>query len=56
MNGETDRLSILPPVGNALLDLKVGESIDWERPDGRRFDVTVREIVYQPQRAGELRR
>ena len=43
VNGEADRLSILTPVGNALLGLKVGDSIDWERPDGGRFDVTVRE-------------
>ena len=56
VHGEADRLSILTPVGNALLGLKVGESIDWERPDGGRFEVTVREIVYQPERAGELHR
>ncbi len=56
VNGEADKLSILTPVGNALLGLKVGDSIDWERPDGGRFEVTVREIVYQPERAGELHR
>jgi len=56
VNGEADKLSILTPVGNALLGLKVGDSIDWARPDGGRFEVTVREIVYQPERAGELHR
>jgi regulator of nucleoside diphosphate kinase len=55
-DGASDRLSILTPVGNALLGLKVGDSIDWTRPDGGRFEVTVREIVYQPERAGELHR
>lgn len=56
VNGAGDKLSVLTPVGNALLGLKVGDSIDWTRPDGGRFEVTVREIVYQPERAGELHR
>jgi regulator of nucleoside diphosphate kinase len=56
VNGAADKLSVLTPVGNALLGLKVGDSIDWTRPDGGRFEVTVREIVYQPERAGELHR
>jgi regulator of nucleoside diphosphate kinase len=56
VNGAEDKLSVLTPVGNALLGLKVGDSIDWTRPDGGRFEVTVREIVYQPERAGDLHR
>ncbi|MFC5479480.1 nucleoside diphosphate kinase regulator [Massilia suwonensis] len=56
VNGAADKLSILSPVGNALLGLKVGDSIDWTRPDGGRFEVTVRDVVYQPERAGELHR
>jgi regulator of nucleoside diphosphate kinase len=56
VNGAQDKLSVLTPVGNALLGLKVGDSIDWTRPDGGRFEVTVREIVYQPERAGDLHR
>jgi regulator of nucleoside diphosphate kinase len=56
VNGAPDRLSVLTPVGNALLGLKAGDSIDWTRPDGGRVAVTVREIVWQPERAGELHR
>ena len=56
VNGAPDKLSVLTPVGNALLGLRVGDSIDWTRPDGARFEVTVREIVYQPERAGDLHR
>ena len=56
VDGAPDKLSVLTPVGNALLGLKVGDSIAWTRPDGGRFEVTVREIVYQPERAGELHR
>lgn len=56
VDGAGDKLSVLTPVGSALLGLKVGDSIAWMRPDGGRFDVTVREIVYQPERAGDLHR
>ena len=31
---EVGRLSILTPVGSALLGLAVGQSIDWRMPDG----------------------
>lgn len=56
MNDSADKLSILTPVGNALLGLRAGDSIEWTRPDGATFTVNVREIVYQPERAGELHR
>ena len=56
VDGAPDKLSVLTPVGNALLGLKVGDSIAWTRPDGGRFEVTVCAIVYQPERAGELHR
>lgn len=56
VNGAADKLSVLTPVGNALLGLKVGDSIDWKRPDGGAFQVRVLDIVYQPERAGELHR
>ncbi|HEX8606317.1 MAG TPA: nucleoside diphosphate kinase regulator [Pseudoduganella sp.] len=56
MDGSADKLSILTPVGNALLGLKVGDSIEWTRPDGAPFTVAVRGIAWQPERAGELHR
>jgi len=56
VNGAADKLSVLTPVGNALLGLKVGDSIEWKRPDGGAFHVRVLDIVYQPERAGELHR
>ncbi|MBB3221015.1 nucleoside diphosphate kinase regulator [Pseudoduganella umbonata] len=56
MDGSGDRLSILTPVGSALLGLKEGKSIEWTRPDGATFQVKVVEVVYQPERAGELHR
>lgn len=56
MDGGAERLSILTPVGSALLGLKVGKSIDWTRPDGATFRVQGRGLDYQPERAGELHR
>jgi regulator of nucleoside diphosphate kinase len=30
------RISVLSPLGTALLGLSVGQAIDWDFPDGRR--------------------
>ena len=46
-------ISILTPIGSALLGLSVGDSIDWPGPDGQPLKVRVLEVVYQPERAGE---
>jgi len=56
LDGSGSKISILTPVGTALLGLKTGESIQWKRPDGTPFQVTVRGIAYQPEREGELHR
>jgi regulator of nucleoside diphosphate kinase len=56
MHDSGEQLSVLTPVGTALLGLKVGDRIAWERPDGGHFQVTVRGIDFQPERAGELHR
>ena len=37
----THKVSILAPVGTALLGLSVGQSIDWDGPDGRRLRLRV---------------
>ena len=46
-------ISILTPVGSALLGLSVGDSISWPRPDGQLVQVRLLEVLYQPERAGE---
>ncbi|MYM35427.1 nucleoside diphosphate kinase regulator [Duganella sp. FT50W] len=48
-----DGISILTPIGTALLGLKVGDSIDWPRPDGQLTTLRILEVPYQPERAGE---
>jgi regulator of nucleoside diphosphate kinase len=57
--GEADsakgKISILAPIGTAVLGCKIGDSIEWEVPAGRkRF--SVEDIVYQPEAAGDFHR
>lgn len=54
-DGEQDRISVLAPVGAALLGLSVGQSMEWPTPAGS-VRLTVREVTYQPEAAGELHR
>jgi regulator of nucleoside diphosphate kinase len=42
-------VSVLAPVGTALLGLAVGESIDWTMPDGRRRRLRVVAVPHQPE-------
>lgn len=56
VQGEADRISVLAPVGSALLGLSVGDELEWPRPGGGVSTVKVVEVVYQPERAGELHR
>jgi regulator of nucleoside diphosphate kinase len=48
------RISVLSPIGAALLGLLVGQEIDWELPNGRAARFRVARIVYQPEAAGDL--
>lgn len=56
ITGAADRISVLAPVGSALLGLSVGDEIEWPRPGGGTLKVRILEIVYQPERAGEFHR
>jgi regulator of nucleoside diphosphate kinase len=49
-------ISILTPIGTALLGLSVGDTIVWPRPDGKLLQVRLLEVLYQPERAGEYYR
>lgn len=54
--GAPGTVSILAPVGSALLGLSRGQEIDWPMPDGRKRRVRVLEIRYQPEAGGTPRR
>ena len=53
---ERGRVSVLAPVGSALLGLSVGQSIDWQAPGGRALKLRVKSVQYQPEAAGDLHR
>ena len=54
--GPSGTVSILAPVGSALLGLSVGDELGWPVPGGGNMTVRVAEVMYQPERAGDLHR
>ena len=54
--GKPDTISVLAPVGSALLGLSVGQSIAWQVPGGRELDLRVLDVVRQPEAMGEYHR
>ncbi len=54
LSGKT--ISVLAPVGSALLGLSQGDEIEWPKPGGGVMRVKIQEVAYQPERAGELHR
>ncbi|WP_339644296.1 nucleoside diphosphate kinase regulator [uncultured Porticoccus sp.] len=56
MDSSGTKISILAPVGSALLGLSQGDQIEWPKPGGGLLRVCIEEIVYQPERSGEYHR
>jgi regulator of nucleoside diphosphate kinase len=50
------KISILAPVGSALLGLSTGDEIEWPSPGGGIIKVRIVEIIYQPEREGKFYR
>jgi regulator of nucleoside diphosphate kinase len=46
------KVSILAPIGTAMLGYEVGDSFEWEVPAGKRR-LRVKRILYQPEAAGD---
>jgi regulator of nucleoside diphosphate kinase len=51
-NFDEGKISVLAPVGTAMLGYRVGSLIEWEVPSGRRR-LKVEELLYQPEAAGD---
>ena len=47
------KISVLAPVGTAVLGCRVGDKIDWPVPQGT-ASYRVEEIIYQPEAAGDF--
>lgn len=56
MDDSGNTISILAPVGSAMLGLKEGEEINWPDGQGGMLQVRIEAIEYQPERAGEFHR
>jgi regulator of nucleoside diphosphate kinase len=55
-DGTAGRISILAPMGMALLGLSVGQEIDWPGPSGETLRLKVLDVSYQPEAAGDFSR
>ncbi|HNQ46672.1 MAG TPA: nucleoside diphosphate kinase regulator [Syntrophorhabdus sp.] len=51
-NINENAISILAPLGTALIGYREGDIIDWEVPSGKKR-IQVIKVVYQPERAGD---
>ena len=56
MTDSATQLSVMAPVGAALLGLRTGSTIHWELPGGASTHLEVLELLYQPEAAGEFNR
>lgn len=45
------KISVLAPIGTAILGYRVGDVIEWRVPGGRR-KLRLEEVMYQPEAAG----
>lgn len=49
------KISVIAPVGSALIGLSQGDQIEWPKPGGGVIKVKIQEVTYQPEREGEYR-
>ncbi|MEX5220053.1 MAG: nucleoside diphosphate kinase regulator [Nitrospiraceae bacterium] len=52
---EQNRISVLAPLGAAMLGCRVGDVVEWRPPGGAR-EVRILEVLYQPEAAGDFQR
>ena len=45
------KLSVLAPIGTAILGYRVGDIVQWQVPSGE-IKLRIEELVYQPERDG----
>lgn len=52
-DASTGKISVLAPIGTALLGLRVGQEIDWALPNGKTTRLRVVGVQYQPEASGD---
>lgn len=53
-DGSKDKISILAPVGSALLGMNEDDEMNWPAPNGGTIKVKIIEVTYQPERSGDM--
>jgi regulator of nucleoside diphosphate kinase len=51
-NTSEGKISILAPIGTAMLGYRIGDVFEWEVPAGKRR-LRIEKILYQPESAGD---
>lgn len=46
------KISILAPIGTAMLGYRVGDIFEWDTPGGKR-KIRVEKVIYQPEASGD---
>ncbi len=54
MDENPNKVSILAPIGSAILGMSVGQEIEWPAPGGGNVSVRIVAVSWQPERAGML--
>ena len=55
-NIQKNKVSILAPVGVALLGYRLGDVVEWPMPGGKIRRLEIQDILYQPEAAGDYHR
>lgn len=50
---KNNKISVLAPIGSALIGLKENQEISWEFPNGTTKSLKVVKVHYQPEAAGD---
>lgn len=49
---ERGKISILAPLGTAMIGYRTGDTVEWQVPSGMRH-LRIKKITYQPEAAGD---
>ncbi len=52
-NIDEGKISVLAPMGTAMLGYRVGDIIEWQVPAGKRR-IKIEKILYQPEASGDF--
>jgi regulator of nucleoside diphosphate kinase len=53
---DAGRLSVLSPVGQALLGARIGQTVGYALPNGRQQQIEVIDLAFQPEANGDFTR